>query len=119
MDWVYLLGMDAAGLHITAFAMEAFIDKVLHRQERTTNQAATLHLQKGLTLLRERLLGEDNEVKTSDTTIAVVLKLTSASNFVGDFQASKKHMEGIREMVDLRGGLDVFKGRNTFVEMLR
>lgn len=117
-EWLYLIGLDAAALHITAFAIEGFMDRVLRRQE-NINLAATLHLQKGLELLRERLLGSNDEAKISNCTIAVVLKLASAAHFNGDCQASKQHMEGLRKMVDLRGGLSVFKGKHLLVEMLR
>lgn len=118
-EWLYLIGLDAAALHISAFAVEGFIDRILRRQENSINLAAMLHFQKGLRLLRERLLGEDDETKVSDSTIGVVLKLASAAHFNGDYQASKQHMEGLRKMVDLRGGLDVFKGKHLLVEMLR
>jgi hypothetical protein len=111
--------LDTAALHITAFAVEGFIERILRRQENSINLAAMLHFQKGLRLLRERLLGEDDETKLSDSTIGVVLKLASAAHFIGDYQASKQHMGGLRKMVDLRGGLDVFKGKYLLVEMLR
>lgn len=50
--------------------------------------------------------------------MGVVVKLASAAHFDGDYQASKHHMEGLRGMVDLRGGLDAFKGTHLPVEML-
>ena len=110
---------DAAALHITAFAVEGFIDRILRRQENNTNPAAMLHFQKGLRLLRGRLLGEDETLKVSDSTISVVLKLANVTHFNGDYQASKQHMEGLRKMVDLRGGMDVFRGTQVLIDMLR
>ena len=118
-EWLYRLRLDTAALHITAFAVEGFIEKILRRRENIISLASILHFQKGLRLLRERLLGEDGETKLSDSTIGVVLKLASAAHFVGNYQESKQHMEGIRTIVDLRGGLDVFKGKHLLVEMLR
>ncbi|KAJ3454690.1 hypothetical protein MRS44_013290 [Fusarium solani] len=118
-EWLYLVGKDAAALHITAFAVEIFIDRVLRRWEDGTNPTAILHLHTGLRLLRERLVGEDDEPKISDSTIGVVLKLASAAHFNGDYEASKQHMDGLRKMVDLRGGLDVFNGTRLLLEMLR
>lgn len=115
----YPIGVDAAALHITAFAVEGFIARVLRRQENSINPAAMLHFQKGLRLLRQRLLGEDDETKFSDSTISVVLKLASTAHFDGDYHASTRHMEGLRKMVDLRGGLDVFKGNRLLAEMWR
>ncbi|KAJ4177096.1 hypothetical protein NW755_014049, partial [Fusarium falciforme] len=118
-EWLYLVGKDAAALHVTAFAVEIFIDRVLRRWEDSTNPTAILHLHKGLRILRERLVGEDDEPKVSDSTIGVVLKLASAAHFNGDYEASKQHMDGLRKMVDLRGGLDVFNGTRLLLEMLR
>jgi hypothetical protein len=115
----YPTARDAVGLHITAFAVESFIDRVLRHRESIINLAALLHFQKGLTLLKERLLGEDEELKVSDSTISVVLKLAEAAHFDGDCQTSKQHMQGLRKMVDLRGGIYVFRGKALEVGMLR
>jgi hypothetical protein len=118
-EWLHLIRLDAAALHISAFAVEGFIERILRRQENSISLGAMLHFQKGLQLFRERLLGEDDEAKLSDSTIGVVLKLATAAHFIGDYRASKQHMEGLRKMVDLRGGLDVFKDKHLLVEMLR
>ncbi|KAH7202861.1 uncharacterized protein BKA55DRAFT_658166 [Fusarium redolens] len=115
----YPIARDVVGLHITAFAVESFIDRVLRHRESIINLAALLHFQKGLTLLKERLLGEDEELKISDSTISVVLKLAEAAHFDGDYQTSKQHMQGLRKMVDLRGGIYVFRGKALEVGMLR
>ncbi|KAJ9412500.1 hypothetical protein QL093DRAFT_2570573 [Fusarium oxysporum] len=102
----YPIRQDAVSLHITAFAS-------------IINLAALLHFQKGLTLLKERLLGEDEELKVSDSTISVVLKLAEAAHFDGGYQISKQHMQGLRKMVDLRGSIYVFRGKALEVGILR
>lgn len=119
--WLYPTGRDVAALHINAFAIQTFIDKVLRRQpEDVINPVATLHHQKGLKLLRERLLGDDGSAKISDDTISAVLKLASAAQFEGDVETAKHHMQGLRQMADLRGGLDVFQDNpKFFVEIVR
>jgi hypothetical protein len=116
-----LYTLDAAVLHITAFAVEGFIDRILRGQKSKakTNPTAMLHFQKGLRILRERLLGQDDEIKISNSTISVVLKLASTAHFEGEYQAAKQHMEGLRQMVDLRGGLNAFKGSKLLMEMAR
>lgn len=116
---LYPLTSDAIALHITAFSVEGFINRILRHQEDALNPVAMLHLQKGLRLLRYRLLGDDDEIKISDATMGVVLKLASAAHFDGDYMASRQHMEALRTMVELRGGVDVFKGRIFLTEMLR
>jgi len=108
--WHYPIGRDAAAFHINAFAVQSFIDRVLRRQsEDMVNPVATLHHQKGLNLIRERLEGDDEEAKISDATIGVVLKLASAAQFGGHVEIAQQHMHGLWEMTNLRGGLRVFQ----------
>jgi hypothetical protein len=116
---LYPLTSDAIALHITAFSVEGFINRVLRHQVDAIDSTAMLHFQKGLRLLRHRLRGDDEEIKVSDSTMGVVLKLASAAHFDGDYEASRQHMEGLRTMVDLRGGLNVFNGRIFLTELLR
>lgn len=115
---LYPLEIDAAALHITAFAVQGFVDRVLRREDVIT-PAALLHFQRGLRLLRERLSQEDDNMRLSDTTMSLVLKLATTAHFDGDFRVSKQHMKGLRKMVDLRGGLAAFKGNSLLAEMLR
>lgn len=113
------LGLDAVGLHVTVFAVDGFIDKILRQQTDYHSPLAILHFQKGLRMLRERLSGDDAESKTSDATIGAVQKLASAAHFDGDYEASKQHIEGIHQMIDLRGGLQAFKSSGLLLEVLR
>lgn len=116
--WIHLCTTDAAALHVTAFSIEGFIDVCLHRREQIS-PAAMVHLQKGLNLLRERLAGDDEKLKTTDASIGVVLKLATSAHFAGDLQAEIQHMVGVRKMVDSRGGLDAFRNSHLLFEMLR
>ncbi|TRX96344.1 hypothetical protein FHL15_002616 [Xylaria flabelliformis] len=118
-NWLDLLRDDPAGLHITAFAMEELVTKVIRRETRSVNVVAMQHFQKGVKILRERLLGDEAGIKISDSTMGVVLKLAGAAHFHGDYQSSKHHMDGLRRIADLRGGLDAFKGTRLRQEMLR
>jgi hypothetical protein len=109
---------DDAGLHLTAALMDDFIHRVL-RLGAGSSPMAILHFQKGIRLLRYRLMGDDEKAKVTDSTIAAVTKLASAAHFSGDSTASKQHVEGIRRMVDLRGGLKSLKHSHLCVEIMR
>ena len=119
MQWLRHVANDAAALHITAFAIEAFIDKVLRQGKEITNPAATLHMKKGLELLGKRLAHRDESARISDMTIGTVLKLAGASHFHGYHDETMHHLEGIQRMVGLRGGLQVFNGTFLQTEILR
>ena len=108
--WYHPIGCDAAAFHVNAFAVQSFIDRVLRRQsEDMVNPVATLHHQKGLKLIRERLERDDEEAKISDATIGVVLKLASAASFGGNVAIAQHHVHGLSVMTKLRGGLHVFQ----------
>jgi hypothetical protein len=106
-DWLYPVGRDVAALHINAFAIQSFIDRVLCGRE--VDVGATVHYQKGLKLLQQRLGGEDEEAKVCDDTMGAILKLATAALFEGDGGVARGHMRGLRKMIDLRGGLDAFR----------
>jgi len=116
---LYPLVLDSAALHITAFAVEEFIDRILRGKENKPNPPALLHFHKGLNLLRERLLGEDDDTKISDSTISIVLKLASIAHFDREPQAAKTHMQGLHKIVSLRGGMDVIQDPRLLREMVR
>ena len=118
--WIRLLSEDAAVLHVTAFAIETFTDRVLRRQESTPiNKTAMIHFHKGLNLLRTRLLEEDACVKITNATVAVVLKLAAAALFDGDYRAARKHLDGLRTMIDLKGGLGTPIDQSLLFQVLR
>lgn len=104
--WHAPIGRDAAAWHINAFAILSFIDRVLRRQsEDMVHPLTTLHHQKGLQIIRERLNGDDEGAKISDATIGVVLKLATAAQFGGYVEVAQQHMLGLWRMVELRGGV--------------
>lgn len=116
---MYPVFVDAAVLHVTAFAVDGFIQRILRRQGNVLNPAAMLHYQKGVQTLRQRLLDEDEVVMLADSTITAIVKLADTAHFDGEYEVSRQHMEGLRKIVDLRGGPDVFRGTKLLVEILR
>lgn len=117
--WLPILRVDAAFLHVTAYTVEAFIHRILLRQAEQINLTAALHLQKGLRLLRDRLSGQDDDRKISNPMLGIITKLTIAAHFSGDSGAAQEHMKAIRQIVDLRGGLQVLESSTLLIEIVR
>jgi len=117
--WFNPLVFDAAYLHLTVFAAEAFFNVVLLQETPVQNQAKTRHFVKGVQLLRERFIRGDEEAKVSDSTAMVVLMLAMCADFTGDSETSKQHMEGLRKIVDIRGGIEAFRDKKLLTEMFR
>lgn len=117
--WLYPISQDAVALHFTAFALEGLVYRLAQGGHNTTSTTAMLHFEKGMRLLRERLLGTDDDLKVSDSTISVVLKLAFTAHLQGDHESAIHHIEGLRKMMDLRGGPRAFRGTELILESLR
>lgn len=112
-------GMDAAVLHINAFSAQGFIDKVLRGNRYVTDHAALLHYHKAVRLLRERLFVDDPYVSTSDSTLKTVLKFACVGLFDGEYIVARQHLEGLRKLVCMRGGIESFEGTWIMTEFVK
>ncbi|GLA95418.1 hypothetical protein AtubIFM57143_002426 [Aspergillus tubingensis] len=113
---------DAAYLHLTVSASEVFMGSVHGRQhsdELLSNRRTMLHFTKGVQILRERLTGVDLQTKISDFTVRTVLMLAMTAHLMGESEVAQKHMEGIRTIMDLRGGLRLFESQKILIELFR
>ena len=99
------LTFDAAYLHAAALGTHTYIGLMLGRENHHAAQCASPNFSKALRLLRERLLFGDEKIKVSDPTILVVIALALHARMMGDYESTKHHMEGLRKIVNLRGGI--------------
>lgn len=67
-----------------------------------------MHHSRALQLLSARLAAKHEEAKISDPTILVVLALAGHAHMINDYETAKNHIEGLRKIVQLRGGLGTF-----------
>lgn len=107
--WIAPLVIDPIYLHAMIFTSQYFFDTMSPTKHSTINQFITPLVAKTLTLLRERLDQDDDNVKISNTTVAVVVKLAIYAHSTGDSKSARQHVEGLCKMVKLRGGLTAFR----------
>ncbi|OOQ84860.1 hypothetical protein PEBR_28578 [Penicillium brasilianum] len=100
-----LMTYDATYLHAVAFSCQAFFNKASPRQTAELTRRSVIHHSAALKLLRERLSIQGKQIKYSDSTILVILSLARHAHLTGNFDTAKQHMEGLRRIVDFRGGL--------------
>lgn len=74
-----------------------------------TKQGPSEHFLKAVHLLRMKLSQSNDKIKISDETLKVVLSLASHALMLGDEKTARNHLEGLRKLVDLRGGLTTFE----------
>lgn len=54
------------------------------------------------------------------STTSAILFLAEHAYFIGDFESSRHHMDGLRKIVNLRGGVDSFRDHSKLlIEILR
>ncbi|KAE8441443.1 hypothetical protein EG329_004936 [Mollisiaceae sp. DMI_Dod_QoI] len=76
-------------------------------------------LLKTLRLLREKLSLMDERTQVPDETLFVVTNLAAHARVAGEDQSAMHHMEGIRKIVGLRGGISEITHPKLMVELLR
>ena len=118
--WFELLTSDSAYLHAAVFASQAYIFQISGRTYSAAARRVTAHHSAALRILRERLAVSDAKNPVSDATVLVVLYLALHAHFSNDDRIAKHHMEGLRKIVDMRGGLKAFT-HNTkmIIELLK
>lgn len=99
-QWVEYLAYDRAYLNSVLCATRGFYDFVFGG---SIGETAIHHLNKTLHTLGENLAG--GELATSDSTISTVLTLAILSDVMNDNGAAKKHMQGLYQLVQVRGGI--------------
>ncbi|KAK6064269.1 hypothetical protein SCUP515_11867 [Seiridium cupressi] len=119
-SWFEFLTIDAAYTHAAVFASQAYILRTSAAGTPSAYKRVMIHYSAALRLLRERLYAPEGDSKISDPTVLVVLYLALHAHFVGDYDTAKQHMDGLRKIVDIRGGLFAF-GYNTklIMELLK
>ncbi|KAL6689660.1 hypothetical protein J3F84DRAFT_391628 [Trichoderma pleuroticola] len=106
--WFELMTQDAAYLHTILFASQTYFMHTSNQESPGAAKMAILHHSRALQLLRERLAAKHEEVKISDPTILVVLALAGHAHMINDYETARKHIDGLRRIVQLRGGLSTF-----------
>lgn len=103
------------------FLTKLYRDLATGCQPGTAGRGAVQRLQKALRLLRERLSAGDEEATVSDATIMIVVIFANHARMVGDYRFAKHHTEGLRKILDLRGGMSTFgeSNKKLLLEILR
>ncbi|KAB5585505.1 hypothetical protein GE09DRAFT_1277029 [Coniochaeta sp. 2T2.1] len=108
--WFDYLFLDEAYVHSILFATRAYFD---WRRSSTVGPASLRHLAKTLELLRQKLDADADADGCPpfypDSTVSVVVGLTTAADVLGDADSAAKHTAGLHRMVMMRGGLGALR----------
>lgn len=70
----------------------------------TLSKTTVFHLRRTLHFLNEKLAHED--AYRDDSNVYVIIMLTLLAVSFGDYVAANAHMDGLRRIVELRGGME-------------
>jgi hypothetical protein len=90
-------------LHSTLFAAQAFYDLATGQ---TYGPIARHHLSKALVHLQASL--DDKKEAVGLATMGSVASLAMSAVVAGDLETAVKHMDGLKKIIDLRGGMESF-----------
>ncbi|KAI8716461.1 hypothetical protein NCS52_00940000 [Fusarium sp. LHS14.1] len=102
-NWFGWMTNDAAYLHALLFTVSSFHDLAAGR---TAQPRTNYHVFKAIRLLNERLA--DRKMALADSTVAVVMSMAMLCEIAGDAQAARAHTDGLKQIVELRGGISSF-----------
>ncbi|OKL63372.1 hypothetical protein UA08_01924 [Talaromyces atroroseus] len=108
--WLRVLLTDDAAFLCTMALLEATNELFLRGGVSSTN--ALRHLSRSLALLKRRL---ESENAMSDSTLAIIITLILHEQIRNGLRECKIHYEGLKQLIELRGGLDQFERNLTLV----
>ncbi|KAJ9620307.1 uncharacterized protein PV06_00641 [Exophiala oligosperma] len=104
--WFPYMINDLCCLHSMMFSVRAFVDGMSNSNR--TSPLAAFHYDQTLRLLQARIdafeRGLCDEV-CRDSTIMVIITLATAAEIGNDLTTARIHLDGLRRIVNLRGGL--------------
>lgn len=87
--------------------------------ERIYTYPSQVHFVKTLELLRKKIMAGNLQAIVLDATLFSVSNLATHAHIYGEDKASKQHLEAIRSLVDLRGGLAALGQMKLQIEVVR
>jgi hypothetical protein len=102
--YIYIPNINTAiDFHSAVATSVIALNNLLVKQE--DPEQAMRHLSRTFHLVNQRLSSPD---PVSDSTIAVVVSLTHYDRLRGQYRQGLVHLEGLRQIVELRGGVSEF-----------
>jgi hypothetical protein len=113
--WIEQLSVNALFLQSVIFMAQTYFDLM---RGHNSSHPSQIHL-KTLQLLREKLSFGDEKAQLADPTVFVVVNLAVHAHMTGEDKSAKHHLDGIRKIVELRGGLNNLTQTKLLIELLR
>ncbi|KAI9155528.1 hypothetical protein HJFPF1_08112 [Paramyrothecium foliicola] len=114
--WFVNIMRDPAYLQACLFAISAMVDIVGNKpsgfeprfkNDTKFSRKTQLYLRRTIDMLQQRI--KESTIQVDDPTTAIVVNLALASDAADDVVSNQAHVQGLRQMLQLRGGLKGYK----------
>ncbi|EQB55014.1 hypothetical protein CGLO_05087 [Colletotrichum gloeosporioides Cg-14] len=111
--WFHWTQLDLAYLHAVLYATSFFFDSLAGQKSERTKY----HLYRTVSELNRQL--SNPKTALTDSTTTVVMFMVFIAECFGDIECAHMHMMGLRNIIDLRGGLSSYDEKPLLQEKLR
>ena len=123
-EWIGPLTTDPAYLHCLIFTAQYFFDAMASGRRGNdvpVNDRTMSHFVKGLGMLKDRMVDDNNDMRLSNSTAAAIMGLSAHAMVTDDLGFAKIHVDGLAKIVQMRGGFSTFYNgsEKLLVEILR
>lgn len=118
--WCTPLFSDPAYLYTLCFTVQAVYDGFTGRtRTESAKRRDQIYYAKAIRLLQERLALEDDNTRLSDSTIMTILAMSGHAYTTGDYQYANYHINGMLELVRMRGVDNLIRNTTVLIEIVR
>jgi Fungal specific transcription factor domain len=111
--WLDFVKTDPAPLHAFLSIIASLLNLV---RELDNSTWIDYHKGQSIQIVNQRLDEEGRSTRISDGVIAAVTMMTIMESITGCFEAANAHMNGLKRMVEIRGGLTAGFDHSTLLQ---
>jgi len=98
--WVEDLSSDPAYFQAVSYCAQTYFDII---RSKTFRAVALMHIDRSIVSLQHRIT--QKSLATTDSTIFLIIALILVAKLLGDLESARKHLRGLRELLQFRGGI--------------
>lgn len=118
--WCAPLFSDPAYLYTLCFTIQAVYDGFTGRtRSEIAQRRDKLYYAKAIRILQDRLALEDDSARLSDSTIMTILAMSGHAYTTGDYEYANHHINGMLELVRIRGVNNLIQNTTVLIEIVR
>jgi hypothetical protein len=104
--WIEDFGSDPTYLQAVSYCAQTYFDII---RSKTFRAVALIHIDSCIVGLQHRIT--QTSLATTDSTVFLIVALILVARLLGDLESAKKHLHGLHDLLQLRGGITALSKR--------